>query len=109
MVGTHENVAATSKQAQEKSSGHHLKEWEEKFAGIIKLSPKGVESTYCVPCCKSIEVAASGVYDVEAHFDTAGHEERVEKTKTFRPIDCRFKIKKPEGSTQESEVFSASL
>ena len=88
-----------------KSSGHHLKEWEEKFAGIIKLSPKGVESTYCVPCCKSIEVAASGVYDVKAHFDTAEHEERVEKTKTFRPIDCRFKIKKPEGSAQESEVL----
>ena len=53
-----------------KHSGHHLKEWEEKFAGIIKPSPKGVEYTYCVPCCESIKVAALGVYNIKAHFDT---------------------------------------
>ena len=43
------------------------------------------------------------MYDVKAHFDTAGHKESVEKTKTY----CHFKIKKPEleGSTQESEVL----
>ena len=55
-----------------KHSGHHQKKWEQKYAGIIKPSPKGEERTYCVPCYKSIKVAASGVFDLKSHFQMAG-------------------------------------
>ena len=47
MVGI-QNAAATSK--KKKTSGHHQKDWEEKYAGVIKLSLKDEEHTYCIPC-----------------------------------------------------------
>ena len=73
--------------------------------GIIQPSPKGEEYTYCVPCCKSITVAVLGVYDLKSHLQTAGHKACLEKTKTFRPIDCHFKTHKQQSSTLESEVL----
>ena len=46
MVGI-QNAAATSE--KKKTSGHHQKDWE-KYAGVIKLSLKDEEHTYCIPC-----------------------------------------------------------
>ena len=99
------NSTCRCHQRKKTHSGHHQKEWEQKYAGIIKPSPKGEEYTYCVPCCKSITVAVLGVYDLKSHLQTAGHKACLEKTKAFRPIDCHFKTHKQQSSTLESEVL----
>ena len=52
MVGI-QNAAATRE--KKKTSDHHQKDWEEKYAGIIKLSPKDEEHTYCTPRYKEWE------------------------------------------------------
>ena len=86
----------------------HLKEWKilkGQYEGLIESSKKGQDYSYCVPCKKDIKVTASGFYDLESHFRTTKHAENLAISKTFKPVNMHFALKKESNTaTTEAEV-----
>eukprot|EP00745_Piridium_sociabile_P021730 TRINITY_DN33562_c0_g1_i15.p1 TRINITY_DN33562_c0_g1~~TRINITY_DN33562_c0_g1_i15.p1 ORF type:complete len:104 (+),score=17.24 TRINITY_DN33562_c0_g1_i15:524-835(+) len=81
--------SGSSKKKPKVYHGKYLVEWElqTEFKGFIKPSPEGHEYAYCLPCGKSVKVAASGKFDLERHFQTEGHKNSVKKSKQHVPLN----------------------
>ena len=79
--------------------------WNDQFQGVVTSSKLGSNHAWCTVCCRNIQVAASGVYDVSEHLKSKMHKQQLkcpQVTSFFKP-----KTADSADSTNKAELLFA--